>query len=171
MLESAGASQGLGEAAILTFEEFFRATYTRLAQMLLLLTGERDEAEELAQEAMARVFERWDRVRGMASPDGYAYRTAVNLHRKTLRRAAVRRRIPFPRTQEVDLIAVATSRHDVRQALASLPRAQREALVLVEWLGLDAAEAGAILGIKSVSIHGRLHRARESLRKQLGGVE
>ena len=67
MNESAEAGRGPQRMPNLTFEEFFRATYSRLAQMLLLMNGNRDQAEEVAQEAMARAFERWDRVRQMES--------------------------------------------------------------------------------------------------------
>lgn len=169
MLESAGARDELDGAPAATFEEFFRTTYTRLAQMMLLLAGNRDDAEDLAQESMARVFERWDKVRHMESPAGYVYRTALNLQRKKFRRDAVRSRRVFEAEPSVDLIEAATSRHEIQRALSSLPRSQREALVLVEWIGLDAAEAGAILGIKPASVRGRVHRARAGLRKTLGG--
>jgi DNA-directed RNA polymerase specialized sigma24 family protein len=40
------------------FESFFNAEYPRLCQALLLLTGDRFEAENVAQEAMTRVLER-----------------------------------------------------------------------------------------------------------------
>ena len=36
---------------------------------------------------------------------------------------------------------------EVHRALAAIPEAQREALVLIEWLGLDSEEAGRVLGI------------------------
>jgi len=54
-------------AAGLDFEEFFRAEYRGLVRALVLLTADRGEAEELTQEAMARVYERWDRVGAMES--------------------------------------------------------------------------------------------------------
>jgi DNA-directed RNA polymerase specialized sigma24 family protein len=53
------------------------------------ITGRSEEAEELAQEAMARVFERWDRIRSFESPGGYEYRTALNLNRQRLRHLAL----------------------------------------------------------------------------------
>ena len=53
--------------------------------------------------------------------------------------------------------------------LASLPRTQREALMLVEWLGYSAEEAGSILGARPSSVRGRLHRARATLRERFGG--
>jgi DNA-directed RNA polymerase specialized sigma24 family protein len=58
------------------FESFFRTEYRSLCQALVLLVGDAFEAEELAQETMTRVLERWDRVGNMDSPAGYAYRTA-----------------------------------------------------------------------------------------------
>ncbi|MGH2637435.1 MAG: RNA polymerase sigma factor, partial [Actinomycetota bacterium] len=51
------------------------------------------------------------------------------------------------------------------------PRTQREVLVLVEWLGYTAEEAGGVLGIEPASVRGRLHRARKSLRARYGGSD
>jgi RNA polymerase sigma-70 factor (ECF subfamily) len=150
------------------FAEFFRREYPRLARASLLLTGNVADAEDLTQEALARVYERWAEVGAMDSPGGYLYRTALNLHRKTLRRLAVRARV-FVERGERDPLQVAEDRLEVLRAVASLPRAQREALVLVEWLGFDADEAGRLLGIEAVSVRARLHRARGSLRERFGG--
>ena len=47
-------------------------------------------------------------------------------------------------------------RIDLLRAVRSLPRTQREALVLVGWLGYTAEEAGPILGIDAASVRGRL---------------
>jgi DNA-directed RNA polymerase specialized sigma24 family protein len=51
----------------LGFEEFFQAEYSGLVRSLYLLTADLGEAEELAQEAMARACERWERVKHMES--------------------------------------------------------------------------------------------------------
>ncbi len=149
------------------FEEFYRAQHGRLARALYLLTGDAGEAEDLAQEAMGRVFERWDHVRAMATPEGYVYRTALNLHRSRFRRLAVRRR-KTPDAVERDVIGSAESRMDVHRAMQSLSREQREAVVLVEWLDLTTEDAAAILKIEPTSVRTRLHRARAVLRQQLG---
>jgi DNA-directed RNA polymerase specialized sigma24 family protein len=53
------------------FEAFFRNEYDHLFQAAFLLTGSRHEADDIAQEALLRAFERWDRVRDMDSPAGY----------------------------------------------------------------------------------------------------
>jgi DNA-directed RNA polymerase specialized sigma24 family protein len=57
------------------FGKFFGREYARLARACLLLTGSPTEAEELAQEALVRVYARWNNVGSMESPEGYLYRT------------------------------------------------------------------------------------------------
>ena len=150
------------------FGEFFGREYARLARACLLLTGSPAEAEDLAQDALARVYARWDEIGSMDSPEGYLFRTALNLNRKRLRRLAVRARHlgPVARRDELD---VAEERLDVLRAVAALSRGQREAVVLVEWLDLDIDEVAELLGIASTSVRGRLHRARRSLRERFGG--
>ena len=150
------------------FESFFRAEYRSLCQALVLLVGDAFEAEELAQETMTRVLERWDRVGAMDSPAGYAYRTALNLQRKRIRRLAVRAKRRFAPVPVADIGADASDRHDVQRALQELPDGLRAALILVDWLDMDTEEAGRVLGLKPASVRVRLHRARSVLRDALG---
>ncbi len=155
------------------FEAFFRAEHERLFQTLVLVCGDRSEAEEVAQEAMVRAFERWDRVLKADSPAAYVYRIALNLNRRRHRRAALgRRRGPGPAPAEpVDPAIAVEARAEARRALALLPAGLREALVLVEWVGLSAEEAAPVLGIEPVSVRGRLHRARRKLSEVMGGED
>jgi DNA-directed RNA polymerase specialized sigma24 family protein len=127
----------------LDFEGFFSVEYPQLARAYYLLTGEAAEAEDLAQEAMARTFERWDRVGAMDSPAGYVYRIAFNLNQKRLRRLAVRARKLIGALQSPDPTEAVDTRNEVLLALQSVPAAQREALVLVGWFGMDASIAAA----------------------------
>jgi RNA polymerase sigma factor (sigma-70 family) len=156
--------------AALDFESFFRLEYPKLAKALVLLVGDAFEAEELAQETMTRLLERWDRVASMDSPVGYAYRTAMNLQRKRIRRLAVRAKRRFASAPVDDIAHAVGDREDVHRALASLPQAQRAALVLVDWLDLDTGEAADALGITAGNLRVRLHRARASLRDTLGAT-
>jgi RNA polymerase sigma-70 factor (ECF subfamily) len=151
------------------FEVFFDEEYGRLLRLMFAMTGDRSEAEEVAQEAMTRAFERWDRVGAMKSPAGYVYRTAVNLDRSRLRRLKLRasrpREIGGGHVPEPEVVG------ELVGALASLPRGQREAVLLVEWLGLDTAEAGRILGISASSVRSRVHRAKSALQAEAGDDE
>jgi RNA polymerase sigma factor (sigma-70 family) len=161
----------VGNAAeALAFEAFFHAEYPGLVRALRLLTSDQDEAEELAQATMARVYERWDRVRVMQSPAGYVYRTAVNLHRQRLRHLAVRARRLLVMTVRAESTQPAEpeARLELADAIASLPTGQRQAFMLVEWLGMSSEEAARILRIAPTSVRTRIHRARAALRKRLG---
>ena len=60
-------------------ERFCAQVSPRLVGSLTLYCGDRLLAEEIAQEALVRAFERWGRVGAMASPEAWAYRTAFNL--------------------------------------------------------------------------------------------
>jgi hypothetical protein len=68
------------------FEAFVEAQHTRLFRALYLVTGNRQEAEEIIQDAFVAVWERWDRVPLMDDPTGYLFRTAMNVFRKRSRR-------------------------------------------------------------------------------------
>ena len=147
------------------FDTFFAVEYRRLFEVLYLLTRNRVEAEDLAQEAMARTYERWS---GIRDPTRSVYRIAFNLHRTLRRRlaVAVRKRAELlPAAGDADAVE---RRLDV---LASLPTTQRAAVVLVDWAGMTAEEAAPVLGIQPVSVRGRLHRARAALRQRIGDAD
>jgi RNA polymerase sigma factor (sigma-70 family) len=147
-----------------SFERFFEARYARLSKAMYLLTGDHAEAEDLAQEAMARVYERWERVKRMDAPDGYATTIALNLWRR-----GARRRGKAPEAAEgTDPASAAAARADVARALGRLSADQRAAVVLVAWLGYTAEEAGRVLGIDGSSVRGRIHRARAVIREAMG---
>jgi RNA polymerase sigma-70 factor (ECF subfamily) len=154
----------------LDFAGFFHAEYEQLLRTICVLSRNLAEAEDLSQEAMARAFERWDKVRTASSPRAYVYTIALNLRRSALRRAtlAIRHRLADPEIpDEPDTIA--ERRVEILRALRSLPRSQREALLLVEWVGMTSEEAGRVLGIEAESVRGRLHRARHTMRERYGG--
>jgi RNA polymerase sigma-70 factor (ECF subfamily) len=154
----------------LVFEGFFESNYEPLLRLMYLVTGNRSEAEDLAQEAFVRVYERWDRVRGVENPEGYLYRTALNAHRSRLRRLTVAMRNLLVRPEpERDLFEAAHDRDLIRRALSGLPTGQRQAVVLVEWLGLSDVEAAGILRVAPVTVRVRISRARRTLRETLQG--
>jgi RNA polymerase sigma-70 factor, ECF subfamily len=170
-MESSGVLEATSPTSVPRFEEFFEAEHKRLARALYLLTGSALEADELTQEAMVRVYERWDRVRQMDSPQGYLFRTAMNLHRSRVRWLAGKARRIVQATPSADPADVVEGRDSLARALASLPTGQRGAIVLVEWLGMEPQDAAAALGIKPGSVRARLSRAKAALRKLLEDVD
>ncbi len=147
-----------------SFEEFFAAEYPRLLRVMYLVIGNRHEAEEVTQDAFVRALERWDRVRAAGNRPGYLYRIAVNLYRSKLRRVARAARKTLRPQPEADPFQAADDRDAIARALVALPEGQREAVVMVEWLGMTDDQVGEILGISPVTVRVRIHRARGTMR-------
>jgi RNA polymerase sigma factor (sigma-70 family) len=155
-----------------TFEDFFHANYERLLRAMYLATGNRHEAEDLAQDTMARVLERWERVREVEDPVGYVFSVALNRRRSLFRRMAMAlRRIPAESERILEPTAAVDDRDMIRRALQSLPDTQREALVLCDWLGMSDTEASETLRTSAGAVRTRLSRARASMREALGGSD
>jgi RNA polymerase sigma factor (sigma-70 family) len=149
------------------FETFFEAEHVRLLRALYLVTGDRQEAEELMQDAFVALWERWDRVRAMDEPTGYLYRTAMNRYRSRLRRAARAAKRAVGGVEPRDAFADVDERDTVARALRALPERQRAAIVLTELLGLPSDEAGRVLGVKDVTVRSLASQARSALRTTL----
>jgi RNA polymerase sigma-70 factor, ECF subfamily len=150
------------------FEVFFEQHHERLFRALWLLTRNRQEAEEVMQEAFLRLWERWDRVFGGPDPVAYLYRTAMNVWRSRLRRATVVARKAIHHIQSDDEIADVEERDAVVRALAPLPPRQRAAIVLTDVLDLSSELAGDVLGIRPVTVRVLAARARRTLAKEMG---
>ena len=162
--EPAAAAPRTGHVA---FEDLFRDEHARLLRALYLVTGNRQEAEEIMQDAFLAVWERWDRVGAMEEPTGYLYRTAMNRHRSALRRAARAARRVVGAAEGGDAFAQADERDAVARALGALPRRQRAAVVLTELLGYGSEEAGEILGVKAVTVRALASQGRAAMRTRL----
>jgi RNA polymerase sigma-70 factor, ECF subfamily len=167
-MTEAVVSEGERAAA---FDEFFQAHYERLLRVLFLASGDRHEAEDLAQEAFVKVYERWDRIRRIDDPVGYLYRVALNARRSRLRRlrVAAAKALHLGSGPAADQHQATEDRLLVRTALSGLPDGQRETLILVEWVGMTDAEAGRALGVSPGAVRTRLHRAKAALRELLRG--
>ncbi len=150
-----------------TFEEFFEAEKDRLLRVLCVITGSRSEAEDLAQDAFTKVFERWDMVGVMDEPAGYLHRTAMNLFRNQFRRATMGFRRAIHLTPQPDVFSVVEDRDTAAHAMSSLTPRQRAALVLTEALGYSGEETGELLGIKASTVWALTHQARTILQDAL----
>ena len=161
-----------GEEGVLTddasFEEFYEATFRRLFTALCLVTGNRHEAEEIAQEAFLRVYERWDRIGKLEDPTGYVFRVSMNVFRNRLRRASlgVRRALSLAPAETDDLAAVET-RDELLRLLRELNPQQRAAVLLTSILDYSAEEAGRMLGIGPSSVRSLTTRARARMKDKV----
>jgi RNA polymerase sigma-70 factor, ECF subfamily len=157
--------------AATAFEAFVAEHQDRLFGALCLITGDRSEAEDIAQEAFLRVLERWDRVEAMEEPGGYLFRVSMNLFRSRRRRAAVAlRRMVLPSAPATDAFEAVDDRTVVLRALSDLVPEQRAALVVTGLYGLSSDEAADVLGVQPSTVRARASRARAALREAIGDV-
>lgn len=140
------------------------------------LVGNATEAEELAQEAFVRLWQRRDRFRDGAEFRPWMLSLALNLARNRLRwwrrrpLVALEEWTALPPADGADGIGALEARERaeaVRAAVAALPLEQREALVLFEYEGLGQAEIAEIAGTTPKAVERRLERARAALRVTL----
>jgi len=165
----------VGVRPALSFEAFYLANERRLYRALFVLTGDRDEAEDLAQLAFCKLWERWDRVGQLDDPAGYLFRTAFNARHSATRRAvrAARRMVDHAAAHAVvppprEPAEVAADRDSAARALAALTPRQREAVVLTELLDCATSDAAQIMRIRPATVRVLVSQARAALAPDSG---
>jgi RNA polymerase sigma factor (sigma-70 family) len=148
----------------LTFEDLFAREKEGLFRALCIVTRNRHEAEEIAQDAFVRILERWDRVRSMADPRGYLYLTAMNVFRNRYRRSVLAAKRTLGLARVDDAIAAVDERDAAARALAGLSPRQRAAVVLMDLLDLSSKDAARMLGIRPSTVRMHVSRAHAALK-------
>jgi RNA polymerase sigma factor (sigma-70 family) len=146
--------------------EFCRAEWPRLVGSLSLDVGSRELAEDLAQETLAKVCTHWRRVRKADSPSAWAHRVAFNLAKSHGRRQGRWARVQ-PLLAARPLGAVDLDRASalaVRDALATLPTPQRQALILRYFADLSVRDTAAAMRCPENTVKTHTRRALEALR-------
>lgn len=187
MIDSMSLSLLLGNASIpdsrtqsgtvaLMDEHEFRAFYERTARPLWAylsrIAGERQNVEDLLQEAYYRFYRLGARHESESHRRNSLFQIATNLVRDAARRARHHHDValdeestssPLPPSPEPAPDRRVAARLDLQRALRSLDPVQREMLWLAYAQGASHDEIAAILGLRSVSIRTLLLRARRKL--------
>jgi RNA polymerase sigma-70 factor, ECF subfamily len=162
--------------AIPTWEEVARDHGRRIYTYAYRLTGNAQDAHDLAQEVLIRV-RRGLRTYRPGSFEGWLWRITRNAFLDEVRRRKRRPTVPLP---DADLgqagtspppdVELARSRlgEDVQAALLELPYEFREAVVLCDVVGLAYDEIAEAVGIPIGTVRSRIHRGRRLLREMLG---
>jgi RNA polymerase sigma-70 factor (ECF subfamily) len=172
------------EEAFTAFVQSFRA---RLAQYTWLMCGQREDAEEVAQETLIRVFESIDQLRDPARLKPWVFRIARNeclmKRRKSVFAPSVElslddlkpRRGEDGRGIEIadwsalpdDAVLGSELRGALEEAIRSLPETYRAVVLLRDVEELSTDETAEILDISADAVKTRLHRGRLALRQYL----
>lgn len=154
-----------------TLTVLYTSHYRGLVRLAAYLTGDRDNAEEIAQDAYVKVLGRWGGLRDASKGEAYLRQAVVNLSRSRVRhRGIVERRAPAPLPDGPSAETGALSSLDrsaVVHALAGLPRRQREALVLRYYADLSEAQTAHAMGISAGSVKSHTSRGMAALRPLL----
>jgi RNA polymerase sigma-70 factor (ECF subfamily) len=151
---------------------------------LYRLTGNEEDANDLAQETFIRVFKARDRFRTGQKFSTWLFAIAANLARNHFRwrlrhpNISLEAESPDPARSLADTLPAssptpteATLDHEragaVRAAVDGLPEDLREVIVLCEWQECSVAEAATIAKTTLKAVESRLYRARQILREQL----
>jgi RNA polymerase sigma-70 factor (sigma-E family) len=144
-----------------------------LVRLAVVLTGDRAAAEDIVQDAFLGLYRRWDKVADMAAPLAYLRVSVVNGCRTALRR---RSRLTFrppaagdaadgtdPDTglaQSAEASVLFTEeQRAMAAALRTLPRRQREVVVLRYYLELSVNETAQAMGVSPGTVKSTTHRA------------
>lgn len=146
-----------------SFEEAFDELWDRAYALAHRLLGSREAAEDVAAEALARTWLHWSKVGALPWRDGWVLRTTTNLVTDSLRR---RPRFAAARAGR-DVAEEVVLRQALLQALARLPKRQRQVVVLRHLCDLSEADAAAALGLRTGTVGVHLHRGLAALREQL----
>jgi RNA polymerase sigma-70 factor, ECF subfamily len=151
-----------------SFEELYTAHFQGLTVQLYAYFGDRQEAQDVVQEAFCRALARWPKVIRYDDPVAWVRRVAWNLATSRWRHARTAMRIL--RRQRLDRDQVAgpdPGRVALVAALATLPPAQRRAIVLHYLADLPVAEIADREGVAPGTVKSWLHRGRAALAAQL----
>jgi RNA polymerase sigma-70 factor (sigma-E family) len=150
------------DPAASALEGLYREQYRASVRLAHLLTGDRERAEELAQDAFVRIAPRVDRL---DNPAGYLRTTLVNLCRDAGRRAKRTDALPVPRTRSAPPPALPATSTAVWMALQRLPERQRVAVSLRYYLDLPDDEIAELLGCRPGTVRSLVHRALATLKE------
>lgn len=168
------------------FESLARKYDKQLYNLALRMTGNPEEASDIAQEALVRAFKSFKKWRGESSFGQWLFRIATNIYIDEVRR---RKRIRFEsldtpietKEGQIERHIVDTSGNPdmlieriefndkIREAMESLPPEYRMAVILCDIQGFSYAEISQILDCSIGTVRSRIHRGRRLLRGRLSG--
>lgn len=170
------------------FDEVIDRYYDKVKNLAFRLMGNREEAEDLAQEVFIHAYQAYDRFRGDAEVFTWLYRITVNLAKnryKQLQREREHRWEILPEELEEEeedaesfewedvklspetLLDQKELAEAIQKAIDELPEDQRITLVLRDIEGLSYQEIARLQGCTVEAVKSRLFRARSTLRKKL----
>jgi RNA polymerase sigma-70 factor (ECF subfamily) len=150
------------------FRQLFEKSRRDLLAQAYLLTGDRQEAQDLVQEVFLRAWRTWTHLATVKNQRAWLRRVLYNLAVGRWRGLRLRRGLLNGLPPLVSTPVPEAERLDIVRALQSLPSRQRQALVLVAIFDLTTADAAREMGANEGSVRVWVSRARAKLEPLLG---
>ncbi len=144
---------------------FCEAQHPRLVRALALYCGDKELAEETAQDGLALLCRDWRKVRRMDNPEGWLYRVSINLVNSHFRKRSIARRAEQRVRQEFQPSWIDRSDVELIDALADMPPRQRAALLLRHLVGFSTRETAEALGCPEGTVKTLVHKGIQRLRE------
>ncbi len=151
----------------------FRTHCASLVRLAVLLLGDREEAEEVVQDAFVSLHRNWSHLRDSGAAGSYL-RSAVVRGCRSRQRRLIRARSAAPRlVAVVDGVTLEDRAIDQDQAarltaaVRGLPTRQREVVVARYYLGLTEAQTATLLSVGLGSVKRHAHRALAALERRM----
>jgi len=160
----------------MSFDEFATWQLPALLRYAAVLAGNRDLAQDIAQEVLARAHTRWSSIGRMDAPELYVRRMVTNeflsWRRRWARQVPVSDVIVAPdRAGAPDTATTQADRDALLRQLSRLPRRQQAVLVLRYYEGFTDAEIADVLGCQPGTVRGYASRALQALRVSVADTE
>jgi len=142
-----------------SFEDVYQRESLGMVRLAFLMVGSKPQAEEIAQEAFAKLLERWSSTR---QPGAYLRTCVVNGCRRARRRRALERRVA---AREPASGPVGLGEDDLFDALRALPPKRRAAIVLRYYDDLSEAEIADVLRVRPGTVKSLVSRGLAQMRE------
>jgi RNA polymerase sigma-70 factor (sigma-E family) len=140
----------------------------RLFRMACLLCGDPHQAEDIVQDALARLYTAWGRASSADNIDAYVRRIIINSHLNQVRRPWRRERVTADVAENPAAAPMPTEDLEVMwTALRCLPPGQRKVVILRHYLGLSVEETASDLGVSAGTVKSQTSEALAALRRAL----
>jgi RNA polymerase sigma-70 factor, ECF subfamily len=164
---------------VCSFEKLVKLFMRRAYFFCLGLTGNRDDALEVSQNAFVRAWRGIGSLRSGQSFPAWFYailRREVIRHRGRQNRRGIELPVDDPQVLEMEKLSVNSDaggqsdlRRDIWRAVDALDLEAREIIIMQHFMNMSYEEISSLLGIPRGSVASKLYRAREELKQKLGG--
>ena len=162
------------------FKELFDTYHKTVFRLCSRMLRDLQEAEDAAQEVFLKVFLQIKKFRGESNISTWLYRIAVNLCLNRLRRKKYARFLSMdfllekgrqpaeePEKEPLGRLTLEEKKTAVWNAVDSLPKNQRVAIILNHYMDFSYDEIAETMGLSSASVRSLLFRGKKSLQKRL----